>query len=244
MSVQHTRGRRRECWRRTPRAPVQRSSAQCSMCSGSIVGDDGDGRGQAVEGAVALVGLHHHPFALAHARMDHGMDDAAVVPWVRSARIKPAPRPWWWCGSCHGSRHRTFDFRRISSAGISARAPPGGPASAPRPVPRCRLDREEITRLRPARLSRPDLEDVGAQLFQPPGDRRRLQVRALHDIAVVRRTSAIPDMRSRRSHEMDRPHVERNLVAASSACRPSCCSCRPLNSSTMSPRRSAASAGL
>ena len=46
---------------------------------GVDVGDDGDGRGQAVEGAVAFVGLDHHPFALPHARVGTvGVDDAAV----------------------------------------------------------------------------------------------------------------------------------------------------------------------
>ncbi len=39
---------------------------------GVDVGDDGDGRGQAVEGAVAFVGFDHHPFAFARrARSSH-----------------------------------------------------------------------------------------------------------------------------------------------------------------------------
>ncbi len=46
---------------------------------GVDVGDDGDGGGQAVEGAVAFVGLDHHPFALPHARVRAiGVDDAAI----------------------------------------------------------------------------------------------------------------------------------------------------------------------
>ena len=46
---------------------------------GVDIGDDGDGRGQTVESAIALVGLDHHPLALPHARIAAiGVNDAAV----------------------------------------------------------------------------------------------------------------------------------------------------------------------
>ncbi len=46
---------------------------------GIHVGDDHSGGAQAREGAVAFVGLHHHPLALAHARIGAvGVDDAAI----------------------------------------------------------------------------------------------------------------------------------------------------------------------
>jgi hypothetical protein len=46
------------------------------MMLGVDIGDDGDGRGQAVEGAVRFVGLDHHPVALPHPRIGAvGMDD-------------------------------------------------------------------------------------------------------------------------------------------------------------------------
>ena len=54
---------------------------------GIDVGDDGDVGRQLQEGAVALVGLHHHPLALAHAGIGAvGVDDAAID----DGRIEPA----------------------------------------------------------------------------------------------------------------------------------------------------------
>ena len=46
---------------------------------GIDVGDDADGRAQLGEGAVALIGLHHHPLALPEFRVRGiGVDDAAI----------------------------------------------------------------------------------------------------------------------------------------------------------------------
>ena len=46
---------------------------------GVDIGDDRDGRGQTIERAVALVGLDHHPFARACARIRAiGVDDPAI----------------------------------------------------------------------------------------------------------------------------------------------------------------------
>ena len=54
---------------------------------GVDVGDDGDVGGQLQEGAVAFVGLDHHPVALAEPRVGAvGVDDAAVD----HGRIEPA----------------------------------------------------------------------------------------------------------------------------------------------------------
>ena len=54
---------------------------------GVDIGDDGNFGRQFQEGAVALVGLHHHPVALAHARIGAiGVDDAAID----NGRVEPA----------------------------------------------------------------------------------------------------------------------------------------------------------
>ena len=54
---------------------------------GIDIGDDGDVGRQLQEGAVALVGLDHHPFALAHAGIGAvGVDDAAID----HGRVEPA----------------------------------------------------------------------------------------------------------------------------------------------------------
>ena len=46
---------------------------------GVDIGDDGDGRRQAVESAIGLVSLDHHPVTLAHPRVRAiGMDHAAI----------------------------------------------------------------------------------------------------------------------------------------------------------------------
>ena len=79
---------------------------------GVDVGDDGDGRGQTVEGAVALIGLDHHPFALPHPRVGPvGVDD----PAVDHSRVDPASDQQFRhkrCGRCFAvcTRHRDVGF--------------------------------------------------------------------------------------------------------------------------------------
>ena len=57
---------------------------------GIDIGDDGDGRRQAQERAVAFVGLDHHPFARAEPRIGAiGVDDAAIDDGgIEPARIE------------------------------------------------------------------------------------------------------------------------------------------------------------
>jgi hypothetical protein len=151
---------------------------------GVDIGDDGDGGGQAVEGAVALVGLDHHPFALPHPRVGAvGVDDAAIdhrrVDAAGSSSaatiVVVVVLPW-------VPATATLDFSRISSASISARRTTGRPRGAGGvELGVAGLDRRgDHHDLGASRFSaRWPIEDGGAQ----SGSRSvifSLQVRALH----------------------------------------------------------------
>ena len=72
--------------RGTPRCTASKVAVVVEML-GIDVGDDGDVGRQLQEGAVALVGLDHHPVAVAEPRVGAvGIDDAAVD----HGRIEPA----------------------------------------------------------------------------------------------------------------------------------------------------------
>jgi hypothetical protein len=145
---------------------------------GVDIGDDGHMRRHQVEGAVAFIGLDHHPFARPGPRvrpvgMDHPpLTTVASKPPGHPASPPPSSSSW----SCHACRPP-----KPCGAGASVRpaSRPGarraGPVGAPRPVRGCvGLDRgghDDNRRPRhiPRRMAR---EHPRAQRGQPFGDRR------------------------------------------------------------------------
>ncbi len=91
------------------------------------IGDDGDFGRKLEEGAVGLVGLDHHPLALAHPGIGAiGIDDAAIDDGrVEPARIQQRADHRRGCGLAMRAAHGDRIARRISSASISARRTTG-----------------------------------------------------------------------------------------------------------------------
>ena len=144
---------------------------------GVDVGDDGDGGGQAVEGAVALVGLDHHPLALPHAGVGAvGVDDAAVDDRrVDAARVQQGRDHGGGGGLAVGSGDGDVGFQAHQlGQHLGAAHHRQAAARGRRRARGCRgLIAEEITTTSaPSRFSAGLAdEDRRAQPLQPVGDR-------------------------------------------------------------------------
>jgi hypothetical protein len=201
----------------------RRRSAPMLHMLGVDVGDDGDGRGQAVEAAVALIRLDHHPFArpgpgvrpvgMDHAAVDHGGVEAALVQQgrhhgrgrglamgARDGDVRLQPHQF---GQHLGpAHHRQLAAARLFQFRVAL------------------LDREEITTTAtssPIFSARWPSKKVAPKLHQPVGDLAGLGVRPLHPVA--QRDQHLGDARhadAADADEMDGAQLVGSLVAAGS----------------------------
>ena len=181
------------------------------------IGDDGDGRGQAVEAAVGLVGLDHHPFALPHARVGAiGVDHAAIDHGrIDPARIQQRRHHCRGRGLAMGARDGDVGFQphqfgqHLGPAHDRQSLGAGGVLFRVAILDRGR-DHDDLGAFEVFRLL-PD-EDARAQGFQPLGDFRGFQVRALHFVAMVQKH--LGDARhadTADADEMDGPQLGRQF---------------------------------
>ena len=180
---------------------------------GVDIGDNRDGRGQPVEGAVALIGLDHHPLALPHPRVGPiGMDD----PAIDHGRVDPSgvkKRRDHGCGRglpmCPRDGDVGFDPHQL---GQHLRPADNGQAHRARRVELriTRLDgagdHHDLCLFQVLRLLAD--EDFRAQPAQTLRDLRGFQIRALDLIPVVQQNlcnARHPDPAD--AHEMDRSQL-------------------------------------
>ena len=154
------------------------------------VGHDGDGGGQAIEGAVALVCLHDHPFALAHAGVGAiGMDNATIDHgWIEIAAVEQGGNHRGGCCLAVGPGDGHVGFQAHQ---FGKHLGPAHDGQAPGP----RLVQFRVAGFDGARdhndfglgqvLGPLAFEDMGPKASEALGDRGRFLVRALHDVAVV-----------------------------------------------------------
>jgi hypothetical protein len=156
---------------------------------GVDIGDDGDGRGQTVEAAVALIRLDHHPFPCPGAGVGAiGMDDSAIDDGGVKATLVQ---------KCRDHRRRRGLAMRPTDGNVRAHAHQFrqhlGPAHHRKAAP-ARLFQFGVALLDRrgnhhdsnvlAKVLRPlPLEEFRSKRHQPVGDLRRLRVRALDPVA-------------------------------------------------------------
>ena len=148
-------------------------------------------RRQPQEGAVALVGLDHHPLAGAEPGVGAvGVDDAAVDHGRDRARRLPARRrPGWWWWSCRACRRPRSTISAASARPASRRGgPPGCAARAPPATSglSCLTAVETTTTCAAPRLSASWPMATGM-----PAARSRRDVGALGDVAALHRVAEI-----------------------------------------------------